>query len=122
MELQWLPNGEIKAILTKQGKTVTERLALDDLKINKPILWDKSWRMVIFDVPNSHSKQRLRFTERLKELGFKYIQKSVWIHPYPCHREIMILRKYYNIEQWVIYLETKLVEDSELWELKFKLA
>lgn len=119
--LQYFPDGTIKATLTKHGKTITEKLALSDLKIQKQSSWDGVWRMVIFDVPNYQSKSRRGFTDHLKELGFKYAQKSVWIHPYPSHREIMILRRYYNIEKWVIYLETKMVEDDELWQLKFKL-
>lgn len=121
VNLEWLADGRLKVEITKQGKKVVEKLSLDDLKISKPNQWDQRWRVVIFDVPNTHSKNRRAFTQHLKNLGFQMAQKSVWIYPYLCHREIMILRKFYRIESTVIYMETSMVEDGELWRERFDL-
>src|SRR3989344_5374703 len=115
VDLAWLPDGRLKVSITRQGKKVVEKLSLEDLKISKPAQWDQRWRVVIFDVPNTHNKNRRAFTQHLKNLGFQMAQKSVWIYPYSCHREVMILRKFYRIESTVIYMETNMVEDDELW-------
>lgn len=112
--LEYLKDGRLRISVTKQGKTIIQRLNIEQLTIPKPPTWDKKWRIVIFDVPNWKSKNRLAFTDNLKRLGFVMIQKSVWAYPFPCHDEIMILRKYYDIEKHVTYLETAMVEDEHL--------
>ena len=76
----------------------------------------------MFDIPNTHSKNRLAFTEKLKQLGFRMIQKSVWIYPHPCDEELMILRKFYEIDRYVTHLETSKVEDEPLWRRRFNLS
>lgn len=44
--------------------------------------WDKKWRFVFFDVPETKRTQReyLRFI--LRTVGFKEYQKSVWAYPH----------------------------------------
>lgn len=119
VEIEYLKDGQLKVRITKQGKTVVEQLHIYDLQIPKPPMWDKRWRVVIFDVPNWKNKNRLAFTDHLKRIGFRMIQKSVWVYPYPCHNEIMILRKFYDIQKEVTYLETAMVEDEDIWNRHF---
>jgi len=121
VKLTYLKDGKFRVELTKQGKTVVKKLDIEALTIPKPAIWDKKWRVVIFDVPNWKSKNRNAFTDRLKGLGFVMIQKSVWAYPYPCHDEIMIVRKFYDIEKCVTYIETAMVEDEHLWRQHFHL-
>src|SRR3989344_1951060 len=121
VKMSWLPDGQLKVEITRQGKKVMEQIDLDEMRIEKPPQWDKKWRIVIFDVPNTQNKHRLAFTQHLKNMGFKMVQKSVWVHPYPSHKEIMVLRKFYGIESLVTYLETAMVEDDEFWREKFDL-
>jgi DNA-binding transcriptional regulator PaaX len=45
--------------------------------------WDKIWRMVLFDVPQTRSSVRNRIRCQLQSLGFGYLQNSVWITPDP---------------------------------------
>ena len=119
VKIEYLADGRMKLSLTKQGKTIIKHLDIEELKIPKPAAWDKKWRVVIFDVPNEKSKNRLAFTDNLKRIGFRMIQKSVWVYPYPCHDEIMILRKFYDIEKFVTYLEASMAEDDDLWQNHF---
>ncbi len=44
--------------------------------------WDKKWRIVIFDIAEENRNIRDGLREKLKELGFGMLQKSVWISPY----------------------------------------
>ena len=119
VELEYFEDGKIKISLTKQGNTVVKKLNIEQMKIPTPDRWDSKWRIVIFDVPNWKSKNRSAFTDRLKHIGFRMIQKSVWGYPFPCHDEIMILRKFYDIEKYVTYLETAMVEDEDHWRQRF---
>jgi len=117
--IKYLSNKRLKITLTKKGKTIVNQLAIEELQIKKPAIWDKKWRMVIFDVPNWKNKNRLAFTDNLKHIGFRMMQKSVWAYPYTCYDEIMILRKFYDIEKYVIYLDVGMVEDDYVWRRCF---
>ena len=111
----------IKVKITHKGEDVIKELDIDSMKLKKQDSWDGKWRLVIFDVPNTKSRNRLAFTEKLKELGFIMVQKSVWAYPYECYKEMMILRKFYNIEKHVSCLEASNVEDELEWRGKFNL-
>ncbi len=73
-------------------------------------VWDNKWRIVIFDIPESHYLIRDLFRRRLKEFAFKQLQKSVWISKINC---IEILREYVSelgIKKWVSILEAENVD------------
>jgi phenylacetic acid degradation operon negative regulatory protein len=53
--------------------------------------WDGQWRIVIFDVPTEKNAQRERLRRYLRDKGFGYLQKSVWISPDPLLQEREIL-------------------------------
>lgn len=113
---------EIKARITRRGESVLERFNLDSMKLSTNAPWDGKWRVVIFDVPNRKNSSRLAFTQKLKELGFIMVQKSVWTYPFECYKEVVVLRKFYEIERFVTYLEVVEVEDELEWRRKFNLA
>ncbi|HRY52149.1 MAG TPA: PaaX family transcriptional regulator C-terminal domain-containing protein [Candidatus Paceibacterota bacterium] len=52
---------------------------------NRP--WDGRWRMVLFDVPESHNAVRDSLRRSLRDRGFGYLQNSVWITPDPLESE-----------------------------------
>jgi len=103
IKLENLGHGKYKLKLTAEGKKLFDELKMAELKIKTQRKWDGKWRLIMFDVPNTHSKNRLAFTEKLKELGFRMIQKSVWMHVNECRKEIEILKKFYEIERYVVY-------------------
>lgn len=45
--------------------------------------WDGRWRLVLFDLPESENRQRVRLRRVLRDLGFGYLQNSVWLSPDP---------------------------------------
>ena len=121
LTLQYTNIGELKATITAKGKKVVRQINIDTMTLPRSKQWDGVWHVVIFDVPNKKSKNRSAFTQHIKNMGFHLMQKSVWAYPYKCHEEIMILRKFYEIERYVIYIETKFVEDEPVWKSKFDL-
>ena len=85
----------IQIAITKKGKLRWQRLQLD-----QPLprgRWDKKWRIVIFDISSTLPTERNAFRESLKKLGFKQLQRSVWITPFPCLKEISALRTLYAL-------------------------
>lgn len=109
----------MKVEITRVGEKLVKRIDVIALTLDKPATWDAKWRVVIFDVPNYKSKNRAAFRERIKELGFQLVQKSVWVYPHEAREVVMILRKFYDIEKYVTYLETTHSEDEDQWLRNF---
>lgn len=98
------------------------RFQIDSLKIDKPKKWDKRWRIVIFDISHLKNLQRNTFRGKLKELGFYPLQKSVWIHPFPCKDEIELLREFFGLSQKEIRLITaENIEEAGFLKTIFKI-
>lgn len=63
--------------------------------------WDGLWRVVTYDIPKGKDKQRVYLSRRLKELGFKMLNKSLWVHPYECQDTVTIITDYLMISRYV---------------------
>jgi DNA-binding transcriptional regulator PaaX len=112
------PNGEITINLTESGEALALKYKIEEMKIQKPKKWDRKWRVVIFDIPEKKKKNRELFREKLKNLGFHQLQKSVFVYPFPCRDEIEFLRQNWEIAPFVLFLETSTIEEE--WKLKEK--
>lgn len=106
-------DGTTELVLSKHGKRVALRYDLEKLKLKEPHNWDKRWRIVMFDIPEPKKKLRDMIRYHLKSLGFFEYQKSVFVHPYDCSREIEYLVEFYNVRQHVRFIEAMRL-DNEL--------
>lgn len=86
-------------ILTPKGKEkiFTIKLKMLDKKIRK----DKKWQMVLFDIPEKKRKDRDLFRDGLRYLGYKQLQKSIWVCPYDTIKETKELIKRYKLDSFV---------------------
>lgn len=115
-------NHQIHISLTNEGKKKAGRFQIDSLKINKPKKWDQKWRVVIFDISQLKRLQRNAFRGKLKELGFYLLQKSVWVHAYPCKDEIELLREFFGLTHKEIRLITaENIEEDDYFRKIFKI-
>ncbi len=100
-------DGTVNIILTDSGKKRILKYDLDKIRIKRPIIWDGIWRLVIFDIPEDERRGRVALVEKLKELGFYPVQKSVFIHPYECKNEIDFIIEIFNLSPYVRFLRVK---------------
>ena len=108
-------NGNFKVELTKKGKRVVKKIQLDDMKPKKPTVWDKKWRIVIFDIPDKKRRARDALREKLQKMHFYPLQKSVWVHPYHCEKEIQFLCEFFEITPYVnIIVADNIYDDIKL--------
>ncbi len=93
--------------LTAKGERYIHTTALRPVQ---PWLWDKKWRVVIFDIPEKKKKQRnlLRYT--LIHVGFQKLQNSVWVYPYDCEELILLLKTDYRLGKEVLYMIVDKIE------------
>ncbi len=114
--------GGEKVVLTEKGRKLLQRIRLTDMEIIRPKKWDKIWRLVAYDVPDTHKKERDWFRFTLKRLGFYEVQESLWTHPFECKEEIAIIAKDLRISLNVIYMQTDHLPIQEKLEEMFGLA
>jgi phenylacetic acid degradation operon negative regulatory protein len=112
---------ELTITLKELGHSRALKYSIDDIHIPEPIVWDKKWRLVIFDIPENIRPARLIFKDKLDELGFAQIQKSTYVHPFPCHNEIEYIRSLYGLEQYIRLGVLDKLEGDELLRKRFNL-
>jgi DNA-binding transcriptional regulator PaaX len=107
--------GQIFISLTKEGKEKAKLCLIDNLKIMKPSKWDRKWRILIFDISDSHKLKREALRGKIKQLGMFQLQKSVWIHPYDFSKEIDYLRTFFYLskKELQIIVTSEIEDDSE---------
>ena len=86
--------------LTQKGRLKSLECRLNNLK-NKKEKWDGKWRMVAFDIPEKYRKGRNALRNKLKSIGFRELQKSVFVAPYNCKNEITLLVELFGLAKYV---------------------
>jgi len=110
-----VPDGTIQIILSELGKKRILKYNLEEMKIKLPDKWDKKWRVVMFDIPEKKRKGRDALREKIKELGFYEMQKSVFIFPFECRDEIDFIVEFFQLRPYVRYAEaTNLTNEAQL--------
>jgi DNA-binding transcriptional regulator PaaX len=109
-------NGIINIKLTEKGKKRRISADLNKLGIRMPDNWDGKWRMLMFDIPENKKVARESLRDRLKQLKFFQFQKSVWIHPYDCRKEIDFIADVFGVGEYITLLVVKIDDDVPLKE------
>jgi len=120
IEKQENKKGFIKINLTKKGKLKLLNYSLENIK-NKNIIWDKKWRMVAFDIPEKFKKSRDILRSKLNKIGFCKLQKSVFITPYDCKKELLLFIKFFNLEQYICFGVLDFINKEDDYKKIFKL-
>ena len=94
------PDGSFTFILTKRGKLKALTYHFQEIKIKRGN-WDGKWRIVVFDIPERIKRARDALRDKLKELGFYELQKSVFIFPFKCEDEIEFVIEFFNLRKYV---------------------
>lgn len=103
------------AKITDQGRQRILKFALDELVVKKPKFWDKKWRLVSFDLPEKLAQLRKVLVEYLHVWGFYPLHKSVYLHAYPCFKEIEFLREFLGVSEYVRLFTVTEIENDELF-------
>lgn len=88
------------------------RYAIAKMKIASQKTWDKKWRLVMFDVPEKKVQARRAINFALKRLGFAQYQKSIFITPFPCEKEIDFVGECFRIRKHLRIVTAYEVEGS----------
>ncbi len=89
--------------LTDRAQRILSEAEIWNLKIPSQKEWDRSWYLVLFDIPVNRNTSRLSFDAILRNLGLTMYQRSVWVYPYPCRGTIEKIARFYGISRYVSY-------------------
>ena len=106
--------------LTRDGLGYTQILvSVEEYRV--PSKWDGKWRMVCFDIPESHKSARRFLRDNLKQLGFWHLQKSVYFFPYDSLSVIQQIVDHFAIARFVTFGVVESLENSSNLERHFSL-
>lgn len=90
-----LKTGDIEKVI-KNGKAYIRLTTAGKNKIHRdfPIIgfsrkWNRKWVIIIFDIEEKSRNSRDILRNKLKNVGFGMLQKSVWITPLPITKDMM---------------------------------
>ena len=82
---RWIEaKGKNGVILTPIGAEKAQEAFVEAesiLYMQKKHKWDGGWRMILFDIPEKQRKIRDYLRKIIKRVGFKELQRSIWIYP-----------------------------------------
>jgi CRISPR-associated endonuclease Cas2 len=124
---RWHKRGWIKFVdknaqrfikLTKKGE-LEALLAKAILPPRK--IWDNKWRLFSFDIPEECKEKRRVLRYLLKKNGYKMLQASVYISPYPLNREAIEFLKRSGLKQYIRIMKIEEMDDDSDLKKKFSL-
>lgn len=115
-------DGSVSIALTDKGRRFVLRFHPERLALTKPPVWDCKWRVITFDIPEKKKAAREAFRKYLTELGFYQAQRSVWIWPYECKKEVDFIVKLLEIRTHVYYLTVQSIAPDSALKLHFDLT
>jgi len=114
-------DGTTTLTLSENGKQRALKFNIDKMEIEKPTTWDKKWRIVMFDIPEKLKKLRDSLRLHFKEIGMIELQKSVFVFPYPCSKEIEFILELYDARKYVRFILAERIDNQLHLAKKFDL-
>lgn len=108
-------------ILTEKGREKAMRYAISQMKIAEQRTWDKKWRLIMFDVPEKKVQARRAINFALKRLGCIQYQKSVFVTPYPCEKEIDFVGDSFGVREHMRIIVANEIEKADSLKKVFNL-
>ena len=108
--------------LTPEGESFLRRWQFADFKLEKPKKWDKKWRVMIFDIPETKRKIRNNLTLLFRQAGIHRLQNSVWIYPYDCEDIITLLKTDFGVGKYLLYMIVDELENDRYLQEEFGLV
>lgn len=100
-------------VLTPAGRKQADIYRMNRLRLSRPKVWDGKWRIVMFDIAEEDRDLRNFFRRQLKRLHFYELQKSVFVYPYPCKKQMEQLSKTYQGGAAIRFIEATYVDNEK---------
>ena len=115
-------------IVSKQGKKFIHLTSSGELELlMKKVgvqangVWDKKWRIIMFDIPERSKEKRTLLRWLLKRNNFFKLQASVYITPYALNREAVSFLNKSGLTEFIRILRVDEIDDDRHLRKKFGL-
>ena len=107
--------------LTNRGKieAVIHNFKISKFSDNKTL--DGVWKIIMFDIPETKKSARRALNKTLKDMGCYPYQKSVFITPFSCDKEIDFIGNYFGVRKNISILTATKIENDSAVRKYFKL-
>ncbi|MEK7568830.1 MAG: CRISPR-associated endonuclease Cas2 [Patescibacteria group bacterium] len=113
--------GEVFVALTDKGRKEALLNNLEFGKFDKHKKWDGKWRIVLFDIPENKRTARKALNKLLRNAGCFHYQKSVFITPFECKKEVDFLGDYFDIRKHIFLITANEIENESRIRKHFNL-
>jgi len=117
----YISRNEKGNFITSKGKRILNESKIWNLTIPTPKKWDGKWYLFAFDIPVDKRKRRDSFRLRLKELGLKLYQNSVWIYPYPLKNTVKTIADFYLLSPCISFIIAEQISGGRTLRKYFEL-
>lgn len=114
-------DGTVTLMLNEKGRETALRYDLERMSIPRPERWDGKWRIVLFDIPEYKKQAREALREMLYVMNFYQYQKSVFVHPHDCRKELKFLVEHYEVAAHVRLILAESLDNELKVRRHFKL-
>ena len=103
------------------GKVIQYSIA-QLLNFKREANWNGEWFAVFFDVPEIQRNKRDKLRYLLKILGFYQYQQSVYVFPYSCFDEVVLIKQIVEGGAYLKYAVIKQIEGENDLKIHFGLS
>ncbi len=121
IDIRDFPDGTTEMRLTDKGRERVLFMRYESMQFPKADSWDGKWRVVLFDIPEDKKRTRDVLRQKLTSLGFRELQKSVLVYPYPCRDELDFLIEHFGLRRYVRFLEATEIDVAPHLKKRFGL-
>lgn len=99
--------------LTQKGHKQIAWHKIEGIQASREHKWDKYFRIVMFDIPNEKNSTRDIIRRKLEKIGFIQMQRSVFVYPFECKREIDAIAYYCSAGRYLKYMIANIIEGEK---------
>ena len=106
--------------LTEKARQRLAKIAFRDMHVTPTQVWDRRWRIILYDVPEDQKSARDALGSTLRRFGCFQLQKSVWITPFSCREEITQIAAHHHVDTYVTYFEAINLDNEKVLLKRFR--
>jgi len=98
--------------ISRDGKEKLLSFLMEHIHPKMKNKWDKKWRIILYDIDFKKRNEQQAIRRALKNLGFRQMQKSVYISPFPCDDEVGVIRSFFGLGNDIKYMVVDKISDD----------
>ncbi|MDO8620340.1 MAG: CRISPR-associated endonuclease Cas2 [bacterium] len=114
-------DGTLTLVLSENGRKKALTYRVSRIRIAHSGAWNKKWWIVLYDIPEDEREARDAFRDHLTRLGFRKLQNSAGIYPFPCKNELDFVMELLDVRKYVRVIEAEHIDNEAHWKRLFRL-